>query len=226
MIPLRDINPTRRTPVVTWGLIAVVSAVWVYQLSGDANVIETWGLIPSKLTDDGNLSEYSRLVSAMFVHASWLHLLGNLWFLHVFGDNVEDALGRGPFLAFYFAGGLAASATQIAIDPSSTLPMVGASGAIAAVLGAYLVLYPHARVVALVFIFFAEVPAWLFLFVWFGLQLLDGVSSFGVQTSGGTAFFAHIGGFVAGLVMVFALRRSGGSPEHDNLTHGGGAQRT
>ena len=205
MIPLRDINPTKRTPIVTWTLIGLISAVWIYQISGDASVIESWGLIPSKVTE-GDVSEYTRLLSSMFVHASWLHLVGNLWFLHIFGDNVEDALGRGPFLAFYLAGGLAATATHVAIEPGSTLPMVGASGAIAAVLGAYLLLYPRARVVALVFVFFAEVPAWVFLFVWFGLQLFEAFSSFGAQAGGGTAFFAHVGGFVAGLVMVFALR--------------------
>lgn len=206
MIPLRDINPTVRTPIMTWGLIVLISSVWAYQIFSNDSVIETWGLIPSKVTG-GSPSEYVRLMSSMFVHASWLHLLGNLWFLHVFGDNVEDALGRGPYLVFYVAGGLVATATHIAIDPSSPLPMVGASGAIAAVLGAYVVLYPRARVVALVFIVFAEVPAWVFLFVWFGLQLLDAFSSLGASMSGGTAFFAHVGGFVAGLVMVFALRR-------------------
>lgn len=208
MIPLRDINPTQRTPVVTWTLIALITAVWLYQLATDVSVIEAWGMIPLKITDGTSPLEYSRLGTSMFIHASWLHLVGNLWFLHVFGDNVEDALGRGPFLVFYLAGGLAATATHVAIDPSSSTPMVGASGAIAAVLGAYLALYPRARVVALVLFFFAEVPAWVFLFVWFGLQLLDGFSSLGSPSAGGTAFFAHIGGFVAGLVMVFALRRS------------------
>ena len=199
-------NPTVRRPVVTWALIAVLVSVWLYQFT-DATVIERFGVVPSALTRDGGWREYSRLLTSIFVHAGWLHLLGNVWFLHVFGDNVEDTLGRGPFLAFFLASGVAAAATQIAINPGSPLPMVGASGAIAGILGAYLVLHPRARVHALVLVFFAELPAWVFLFVWFGLQLLDGLISLGGEQTGGTAFFAHIGGFIAGVSMMIVLRQ-------------------
>jgi len=206
VIPLRDLNPVRRTPVVTWALIGINVAVWLYQVGSGAPVIERFGIVPEVVTGAGGLDSYWRLVTSMFVHAGWLHLLGNVWFLHVFGDNVEDELGRGPFAAFYLASGLAAAATHVAIDPASPYAMVGASGAIAGVLGAYLVLHPRARVVALVVVVFAELPAWIFLFVWFGLQLVHGLGSLGSEPSGGVAFFAHVGGFVAGLAMMFVLR--------------------
>ena len=226
MIPLRDINPTARTPIVTWGLIALLVMVHAYQAISGEDVIGTWGMVPAELTERGGLTEYTRLVTSMFVHAGWLHLIGNVWFLHVFGDNVEDDLGRGPFLAFFLASGLGAAATHVVIDPSSPLPMVGASGAIAGVLGAYLVLHPRARVIALVVVFFAEVPAWVFLFVWFGLQLLYAFSSLGLEPeSGGVAFFAHVGGFVTGLMMIFALRRTRDDPRDEGSQKGlsGGA---
>jgi membrane associated rhomboid family serine protease len=147
------------------------------------------------------------------MHGGWLHVIGNMWFLWVFGDNVEDAMGRLRYVVFYVACGLAAVVAQVLIDPGSSVPMVGASGAIAGVLGAYVVLYPRARIVTLVPIFiilqFVELPAFVFIFVWFGLQLLSGWASLGTvgQDVGGTAFFAHIGGFVCGLALVFLLRR-------------------
>ncbi len=212
MIPLRDINPTRRAPVVTWAIIAALVGVWLYQIASGEDVIGALGMVPAELTERGSAAEYARVVSSMFVHAGWLHLLGNAWFLHVFGDNVEDELGRGPFLAFYLASGLGAAATHVVIDPSSPLPMVGASGAIAGVLGAYLLLHPRARIHTLVFVFFAEVPAWVFLFVWFGLQLAYAFSSLGAEGAGGVAFFAHVGGFVTGLTMMWALRRNRSDP--------------
>ncbi|MCB9598170.1 MAG: rhomboid family intramembrane serine protease [Sandaracinaceae bacterium] len=209
MIPLRDINPTRRRPLVTWALMAILTAVWAYQALSGEDLIGAWGMIPAELTEVGGAAAYLRIVTSMFIHAGWWHLLGNVWFLHVFGDNVEDELGRGPFLAFYLASGLAAAATHVAIAPEAPLPLVGASGAIAGVLGAYLVLHPRARVVALVIVFFAELPAWIFLFVWFGLQLAFAFSSLGTEsTGGGVAFFAHVGGFVTGVLMMLALRRS------------------
>ena len=209
-IPLRDLNPTARRPIVTWTLIALNVAVFAYQLSEGDGFAARWGVTAADLVGDPGAASYSRLFTSMFVHIGWLHLLGNLWFLHVFGDNVEDELGRGPFLAFYLASGLAAVATHIAIDPASKLPMVGASGAIAGVLGGYLVLYPRARVVALVLVFFVELPAWVFLFVWFGLQLVNAFYSLAqVESGGDVAFFAHVGGFVTGLAMVLALRRHG-----------------
>ena len=139
-----------------------------------------------------------------------MHVLGNLWFLHIFGDNVEDDFGHGPFLLFYLLAGGAAAATQVLVDPQSQVPMVGASGAIAGVLAAYLVLFPRAKVVALVpifiFIQFMQVPAVLFIALWFVLQFFSGLGSLAVGHGGGVAYWAHIGGFVAGLALVFLFR--------------------
>lgn len=208
-IPLKDINPTERRPIITWILIALNIVVFAFQLAAGEGFAEAWGVSAAELTGDPGVHGYARLFTSMFVHVGWLHLIGNLWFLHVFGDNVEDALGRGPFVAFFLASGIAAVATHVAIDPASELPMVGASGAIAGVLGGYLVLYPKARVVTLLLVFFVEVPAWVFLFVWFTLQLVNAFYSLGRVTGGGdVAFFAHVGGFVTGLTIVLALRRS------------------
>jgi membrane associated rhomboid family serine protease len=156
----------------------------------------------------------------MFMHGGFMHIIGNMWFLHVFGDNVEDALGTPRFVLFYLATGLAAVVGQYLSGPDSAIPMVGASGAIAGVLGGYLRLFPHARIVTLIPIFVVmvmrELPAFIFLFVWFGLQFLQGVGSLGVHT--GVAFFAHIGGFVAGVVLVtlFGRRKRGGGGGRNN----------
>lgn len=223
MIPLRDLNPTRRRPIVTWVLIAVNVGVWLYQFSlndyqlGVAtpsfeHFVREWGAVPHHLTSGGKAGIYFTPFTSMFMHGGWMHLIGNMWFLHVFGDNIEDELGHARYLLFYLATGLGAVALQVAIDPSSTTPMVGASGAIAGVLGGYMMLHPRARVLTLVpivvFFQFIELPAFLFLFVWFGLQLLQGFLSLGVadEGAGGVAFFAHIGGFVMGLVLVRLLR--------------------
>jgi membrane associated rhomboid family serine protease len=151
------------------------------------------------------------MFTSMFLHGGWLHLLGNMLFLWIFGNNVEDRLGSIPFLLFYLVGGVAAALTQVVIDPRSTIPLVGASGAIAAALGAYIVLFPGARILSLVFLGFfyqlIEVPAILVLGFWFGLQLLNGFAAFGAETAqGGVAFFAHIGGFVFGLAVGVLLR--------------------
>jgi membrane associated rhomboid family serine protease len=152
-------------------------------------------------------------LTSMFMHGGWMHIIGNMWFLWVFGDNLEDVMGRGRFIGFYLLCGLAAAVGQMLIDPGSRVPMVGASGAISGVLAGYVRLFPHARVLTLVPIFiflqFVELPAFLFIFIWFGLQLLQGFASLGqVGTGqGGVAFFAHIGGFVAGLVLVKLFRR-------------------
>ena len=151
------------------------------------------------------------MFTSMFLHGGWLHLLGNMLFLWIFGNNVEDRLGSIPFLLFYVVGGVAAVLAQLAIDPTSDIPLVGASGAIAAALGAYIVLFPGARILSLVFLGFfyqlLEVPAIIVLGFWFGLQLLNGVAALGAETAqGGVAFFAHIGGFAFGLVVGFLLR--------------------
>jgi len=149
------------------------------------------------------------LLTSMFLHGGWLHLIGNMWYLWIFGDNVEDRLGHGRYLLLYVAGGAAAALAQVAIAPDSRIPMLGASGAIASVLGAYIVLYPRASVYTWVPIFLGivRIPAVVWLGLWFALQLLSGVASLGAQQSGGVAFFAHAGGFVAGVVLVKLLDR-------------------
>jgi membrane associated rhomboid family serine protease len=232
VIPLRDANPTRRTPVVTLALIAACFAVFAYELgllasAGDAALerfVTEWGVVPAAATGawrGGNVlsAESATLVTSQFLHGGWLHLIGNMLYLWIFGNNIEDRLGRIRFVLFYLGGGVVAGLTQIAIDPSSTIPMVGASGAIAATLGAYLVLYPRARITTLVFLGFfyqlINVPAVAVLGFWFALQLIDGFASLGVEgVGGGVAFFAHIGGFVAGAVIarLFIRRRPPRSP--------------
>ena len=179
--------------------------------------IDTWGTIPAELTAAIEAGDWlSRPVldvfTSMFLHAGWLHLLGNMLYLWIFGNNVEDRMGRVVFLLFYLAGGVAAVAAQTLIDPTSTEPMIGASGAIAAVLGAYLVLFPGARIQSLVFLgFFYQliaVPAVLVLGFWFVLQVIDGLGSLGAtdEVASNVAFFAHIGGFVAGAVIAIPFR--------------------
>lgn len=215
MIPLRDLNPTRTRPYLTWALIGVNVVVWLYEVllgSGLPLFVQRWGVIPYYLTQEPSLGSWLTPLTSMFMHGGWMHLIGNMWFLHIFGDNIEDELGRGRFLLFYLLSGLGAVALQVAIDPASPVPMVGASGAIAGVLGGYMMLHPRARVVTLVpiviFVQLVELPAWVFLFVWFGLQMLQAFTSLGVATqTGGVAFFAHIGGFVIGLLLVKLLRR-------------------
>jgi membrane associated rhomboid family serine protease len=215
VIPLRDINPTRTRPVVNYALIAVNMLVFAYQfhlqLESPAlfkNYTARFGLVPYYLTHDFHFGNLGTLVSSMFMHGDWLHVISNMWFLFIFGDNVEDVLGRVRYIAFYVLCGLCAAFAQIAIDPDSLVPMVGASGAIAGVLGAYFRLFPHARVVTLIpVLFFAvlrELPAVFFIVVWFGLQLLMGLGTLGAasEQTGGVAFFAHIGGFVGGLILL------------------------
>jgi membrane associated rhomboid family serine protease len=219
MIPLRDANPTRRTPVVTLGIIVACFVVFAWELGLSASggqaaldaFITEWGVVPADLTAAWARGDYlshqtATLVTSQFLHGGWAHILFNLLYLWIFGNNVEDRFGRPGFLGFYLLGGALAGLSQVAIDPTSTVPTIGASGAIAATLGAYFVLFPRARVTSLVFLGFfyqlIDVPAIIVLGFWFVLQLLDGLTSLGmVQTGGGVAFFAHIGGFVVGAVM-------------------------
>ena len=207
MIPLRDANPTRRTPVITLALIVACFVVFAFELgrlgSGGMEALDgfarEWGIVPAELTaawaSGTNLvNEALTLVSSQFLHGGWLHLLGNLLYLWIFGNNVEDRLGRLRFLLFYLAGGAVAGLTQVAIDPDSMIPTIGASGAIAATLGAYFVLFPRARITSLVFLGFFY-------------QLIDGIASLGVtDVGGGVAFFAHIGGFVFGALVALTMR--------------------
>jgi membrane associated rhomboid family serine protease len=219
MIPLRDANPTRRTPVVTIGLLVACIIAFAYEMGlmvsgGDASLgafVTDWGVVPRELTTawargDVLNTETATLITSQFLHGGWLHLVGNLLYLWIFANNIEDRLGRGRFLLFYLGGGVAAALAQVAVAPDSTIPTIGASGAIAATLGAYLVFFPRARITSLVFLGFfyqlIDVPAVLVLGFWFILQLIDGIGSLGpVETGGGVAFFAHIGGFVAGAVV-------------------------
>jgi membrane associated rhomboid family serine protease len=211
MIPVADDNPSRRRPVVTYTLIVANILVFLYQwLLGERvdAFIQTWGAVPAYITDPGAHPLASlTLISSIFLHGGWAHLIGNMLYLWIFGDNVEDRLGRVGYLAFYLVAGLVAGLAQVLPDPASTIPGVGASGAIAGVLGVYLLLYPTAPVRVMVpglyMLRLARVPALIVLGFWFVLQLFNGVLSLGsgVAAMGGVAWFAHIGGFVAGLLV-------------------------
>jgi membrane associated rhomboid family serine protease len=214
MLPLRDENPTRRFPVVTIALIAVNVAGFFYQVSLPeqlrADLVARRGLVPAfvtlipRLGPEAVLPAASSFLTSMFLHGDLLHLLGNMLFLWIFGDNVEDRLGRMRFLVFYLLCGLAAAATQIAALPDSRVPMIGASGAISGVLGAYMLLFPAARVLTLIPIFvflqFVRLPAILLLGLWFLYQILHSLMA--APGGGGVAWFAHIGGFVTGLLLI------------------------
>ena len=209
MIPLRDVIPSRTTPYITVTVIVVNALVFVFELrlplTDRARFIEVYGIVPASV---GSLS----LLTSMFLHGGWLHFLGNMLYLWIFGDNVEDRVGHGRFIVFYLTCGLAATLTQVVSNPTSVVPIVGASGAIAGVMGAYFVLFPRSRVLTLLplFIFWEliEVPAILFLGFWFLLQLLSGVGSVGAgQDLSGIAFWAHIAGFATGAVAIFFFRR-------------------
>ena len=209
MFPLKDDIPVRRIPIVTLGLVAASVGVFAWQVgwSGSFEGSVNWlGLVPADLVAPASLGvpPVEKLLTSMFAHGSLLHLGSNMLFLWIFGNNVEDVMGRGRFAGFYLLCGLGAAAAQVASDPASAIPMVGASGAIAGVLGAYLLLFPRARVLAIVpifvFIRLIWIPAAVFLVLWFLFQVLGGLASGGEP--GGVAFWAHVGGFVAGLMLV------------------------
>ncbi|MBK7578686.1 MAG: rhomboid family intramembrane serine protease [Myxococcales bacterium] len=216
MLPIRDDNPRTTTPYVNTTLIVANVAVWLIGRGlpprAVASLVWDYGLVPARWVANP-VADGATLLTSMFLHGSWGHLLGNMLFLYIFGDNVEDALGHRRYLLFYLLAGLAAAAAQIGIDVASVVPMVGASGAIAGVLGAYLVLYPRAPIVVvnpvlpLWFVFgaFLVFPAWLVVGEWFVWNLLSGVSSLSTAASGGVAFFAHIGGFVLGILAIRPL---------------------
>lgn len=217
MIPLRDTIPSSRVPLVNYLLIAANLGVFLYEVSLGERLppfLERHALIPARFLGDGlpSFRELLTPVTAMFLHGGWMHVLGNLLYLYIFGDNVEDTFGHGRYLLFYLACGVASFAVQIAFQPASAVPNVGASGAIAGVLGAYFFLFPRARVVTLLplFVFFTvvEIPAVVFLGLWFLIQILSGTVSLGrAAAAGGVAWWAHVGGFVAGIVLlkVFAF---------------------
>lgn len=228
MFPYHDENETQRPPYVTIGLIALNVLAWLLlQGAGSplalARSVCNLGLIPGELTgalppgaampigeglvcatDPGR--QFSHLFTSMFLHGSWLHLLGNMWFLWLFGNNVEDAMSRPRFVGFYLLSGLAAALLQVFTSPASGVPMVGASGAISGIMGAYLVLYPRVRVYTLVplgFVFTSlALPAWTMLGYWVLIQFVSGLTAIGGEPGGGVAFWAHVGGFVAGVVLI------------------------
>ena len=236
MFPYRDENETVRAPVVTVAIIVLNVLVWIFiqgagsQLAVAASTCN-YGLIPGELMlrvkpgdgfplgegmaclmDPGRAPEH--ILYSMFLHGSWLHIGFNMWFLWIFGNNVEDSMGRVRFVIFYLLCGLAAALAQVASDPSSMYPMVGASGAIGGVMGAYVLLYPRVRVFTLVFLGFfittVALPAWVFLGVWFGMQLLSTMT----RNAGGVAVWAHVGGFLAGVLMIKAFARPEYIAEH------------
>ncbi|NQU11559.1 rhomboid family intramembrane serine protease [bacterium] len=218
MIPIRDENPTRTTAYFTVGLIVINVLVFLYELAlpGPAHLeafVADFALVPVALTQGPTVADYGTIFTSMFLHGGLAHLLGNMLYLWIFGNNIEDACGHRRFLVFYFACGVAAAAAQVAVNPGSTVPMVGASGAISGVLGAYVLLYPRARVLVLIpiliFLKFVRVPAVLLLVVWFLMQLLSGWATLDQGQGGGVAFWAHIGGFVAGLALIPLFKRRG-----------------
>lgn len=241
MFPYHDENETQRTPIVTFVLIALNVAAWILLQGAGAELplaksVCELGLIPAELlqtrpagarfamgdgivclTDPGR--QIGNILSSMFLHGSWMHLLGNMWFLWLFGNNIEDSMNRATFLVFYLTCGLTAALAQAFTNPTSVVPMVGASGAISGVMGAYLVLFPRVRVFCIVplgiILTRVALPAWVMLLYWAFIQLASGLMTSSVE-GGGVAFWAHVGGFVAGLVLVRPLVRSDLLAEHEN----------
>ena len=216
MIPIRDEIRTRTVPVVNYLLIAANIFVFVIQWMAGTNqdaLVYEYALIPAQFTRSLSVGDVTDIFTSMFMHAGLAHIGGNMLYLWIFGDNVEDSMGKGKYLIFYLVGGLVASLTHIFTNPTSAIPTVGASGAIAAVLGAYLVLFPTARVLTFIplgfFLHLTLVPASIVLGLWFILQIFSGVLSYGGPDVGGVAFWAHVGGFLSGVVLgkLFASRR-------------------
>lgn len=207
MIPLRDSQPSYSKPIVTGGLIVVNVLIFFYQISLDAfstnHLISAYGIVPDRLV-------VHSLVTSMFFHGGWMHLIGNMWFLWIYGDNVEDILGRAKYLLFYLGCGVIAGLVHIGFNLGSRVPTIGASGAIAGVMGAYMVKFPRSRIVTLVilFVFFTtfEIPAYVILIYWFVIQIFSLVGSDSAAAGGGVAWAAHVGGFVAGMLLILLMR--------------------
>lgn len=217
MIPLRDANPSSRTPWVTFLIIGLNTLAFLYEAALPHARLEqllfTMGMVPARVTvfpADPAITfgdAFLPLFSSMFLHSGWLHLIGNMWFLWIFGDNIEDRLGHLRYLVFYLICGLGAGLAHTLFNLSSAIPTIGASGAVAGVLGGYLLLYPHARVLTLIpafFLYMVELPAYVVLALWFVIQLFSGTASLGARdaSTGGVAWWAHIGGFLLGLALV------------------------
>jgi membrane associated rhomboid family serine protease len=214
MIPLRDIIPSRTTPYITITIIVLNALAWLFELALPRDFLPVFLQINGVVPVDFHASS---LITSMFLHGSWSHVIGNMWYLWIFGDNVEDRVGHGRFIVFYLLCGVGAALGQVAIDPTSTLPMIGASGAIAGVMGAYFVLYPRSRVLTLlpwIFIQIVELPATVLLGFWFLMQLFS-AGAIAVTASthgGGVAFMAHVAGFVLGALGVFVFRKKQFTP--------------
>ncbi len=215
MLPIKDTIQSRIFPVITYLLIAVNTVIFFFELSLSSNLQEqlilTFGLVPANISLFDPVS-WIPLVSHQFLHGGWWHFLSNIWILYIFGDNVEDRLGSGRFFCFYILGGIAAGIFQVVMSPGSLVPSIGASGAIASVLGAYFLFYPRSRVITLIPIFifpwFVEIPSILYLGFWFVMQLFSGLQSLatvGGAVNGGIAWWAHIGGFIFGLLMAIIM---------------------
>jgi membrane associated rhomboid family serine protease len=217
MLPLKDDQPSYSTPFVNWFLIVLNLLIYLFEATLDPRSGEVFarqfGVVPQHLalflagSPRYTLGQVALpFLTSMFVHGSWMHVIGNMWFLYIFGDNVEDYLGHFKYLVFYLLSGFIAMATQVAIYPHSNVPTVGASGAIAGVLGAYFILYPRARVLTWFFLFVLYIPAWVILGYWFVLQFLAGAATLSMahvgRDAGGVAVWAHVGGFIAGVVMI------------------------
>ena len=222
MFPFRDHNPSRRRPYVTWGLMAINIVVFILyvpilnDMAALSAFFNNWAMIPAEIVRG---EDYHTALTSMFLHGGYLHIAGNMLFLWIFGDNVEDAMGHWPFLIFYLLSGFGADAIHILSNTSSTIPTVGASGAIAGVMGAYLLLYPNAKVdvLLILFVFFKliTIPAFVVLMAWMGLQIYGGVGSTGV----GVAYWAHIGGFAVGLLLTVPLWFKLGATRFWKRTH-------
>ena len=234
MFPIRDHNPAERTPFITYGLIALNIVIFLVTLllARDERALALlyfeYGLVPARLTaGEGQLG----LFTSMFMHAGFMHLAGNMLFLWIFGDNMEDQMGHLPFLAFYIVSGLGATYAHYVLAPLSQVPLVGASGAIAGVMGGYLLLFPKAKVDIFVFLIIIirvfPIPSWIMLGLWFGMQIFNGVGS--SVDGGGVAYWAHAGGFIIGIVLTFPLwlkrgaggfwARTDGHPDHPEATY-------
>ncbi|MFN8530957.1 MAG: rhomboid family intramembrane serine protease [Anaerolineae bacterium] len=225
MLPVRDLNPTRRLPIITYGLIGINVLVFLWELSFPEqqlnNLFQNLSVVPAFASANPFSPEtILDVIRSMFFHGGWDHIIGNMLYLFLFGDNVEDRFGWLLYLVIYFVSGFVAAFTQVLINPGSTIPLIGASGAIAGVLGSYLVLYPGVRVLAVVPLGYVsrlqEVPAFIVLGLWFVLQLVNGFASLGATADyGGVAVFAHIGGFICGVVLTFILKGMIGMPPTD-----------
>lgn len=222
MIPIKDTIPRSGSPFVTWALIAVNGIIFIFEISIPKNVLSQifylFGLVPARYSLPKwayihalSFDDYLSFLTNMFLHGGWLHLFGNMWFLYLFGSRVEDRMGHIRFLIFYLLSGIAANVIFFLVDIHSTIPEFGASGAIAGVMGAYIVMFPKARIVTLIFVlffpFFVDVSAFFYIGFWFILQLLSGTLSFASQKTGGVAWWAHIGGFIIGIVLLPFFRK-------------------